>query len=99
MRRTGWRSRRAPTDARSCARGTRRTRRGPRQGSGGGGGGLGGGERKAPLPIVASALLPIVFGLAGTDSVVADGVLIVAWGVFIADLVVHLRLVPRFLRT
>jgi voltage-gated potassium channel len=56
-------------------------------------------ERKAQLPIVASALLPIVFGLAGTDSVVADGVLIVAWGVFIADLVVHVRLVPRFLRT
>src|SRR6478736_2909931 len=56
-------------------------------------------ERKAQLPIVASALLPIVFGLAGTESMIADAVLIVAWGVFIADLVVHLRLVPRFLRT
>jgi len=56
-------------------------------------------ERKAQLPIVASALLPIVFGLAGTNSMIANGVLIVAWGVFIADLVVHIRLVPRFLRT
>lgn len=56
-------------------------------------------QRKAQLPIVAAALLPIVFGLAGTDSLVADGVLIVAWFVFIADLVVHIRLVPRFLRT
>jgi voltage-gated potassium channel len=56
-------------------------------------------ERKAQLPIVASALLPIVFGLAGTDSMIADAVLVVAWGVFIADLVVHVRLVPKFLRT
>src|SRR5262245_50769906 len=56
-------------------------------------------ERKAQLPIVASALLPIVFSLAGTDSVLADTVMIVAWLVFIADLVVHVRLVPRYLRT
>jgi voltage-gated potassium channel len=56
-------------------------------------------ERKAQLPIVASALLPIVFSLAGTQSIIADTVMIVAWIVFIADLVVHVRLVPRFLRT
>jgi voltage-gated potassium channel len=56
-------------------------------------------QRRAQLPIVASALLPIVFGLAGTKSFLADAVLIVAWGVFIADLVVHIRLVPRFLGT
>jgi voltage-gated potassium channel len=56
-------------------------------------------ERKAQLPILASALLPIVFSLAGTDSLLANGVMVVAWLVFIADLVVHIRLVPRFLQT
>jgi len=56
-------------------------------------------ERKAQLPIVASALLPIVFSLAGTQSILADTVMIVAWLVFIVDLVVHIRLIPRFLRT
>jgi len=56
-------------------------------------------ERKAQLPILASALLPIVFSLAVTDSVLADGVMIVSWIVFIADLVVHVRLIPRFLKT
>jgi voltage-gated potassium channel len=56
-------------------------------------------ERRAQLPILASALLPIVFSLAGTDSLLASSVMVVAWLVFIADLVVHIRLVPGFLRT
>jgi voltage-gated potassium channel len=56
-------------------------------------------ERKAQLPILASALLPIVFSLAGTESLIANTVMVVAWLVFIADLVVHIRLVPGFLRT
>jgi voltage-gated potassium channel len=56
-------------------------------------------ERKAQLPIVAAALLPIVFSLAGTDSILADTVMVLAWVVFIVDLVVHIRLVPGFLRT
>jgi voltage-gated potassium channel len=56
-------------------------------------------EHKAQLPILASALLPIVFSLAGTESVLANTVMILAWIVFIADLVVHIRLVPGFLRT
>jgi voltage-gated potassium channel len=56
-------------------------------------------ERRAQLPILASALLPIVLSLAGTSSVLADTVMIVAWLVFIADLVMHVRLVPRYLRT
>jgi hypothetical protein len=54
-------------------------------------------EQKAQLPILASALLPIVFSLAGTESIVADTVMIVAWIVFIADLIVHVRLIPRYL--
>jgi voltage-gated potassium channel len=56
-------------------------------------------QRKAQVPILASALLPIVFSIAGTDSIVADTVMILAWIVFIADLVVHLRLVPHYLRS
>jgi voltage-gated potassium channel len=56
-------------------------------------------EQKAQLPILASALLPIVFSLAGTESIVADTVMVVAWIVFIADLIVHVRLIPRYLRT
>ena len=56
-------------------------------------------ERRAQLPILASALLPIMFSLAGTDSLLASSVMVVAWLVFIADLVVHIRLVPGFLRT
>ena len=56
-------------------------------------------ERKAQVPILAAAVLPIVFSLAGTESIIADSVMIIAWIVFIADLVVHIRLVPGFLRT
>ena len=55
-------------------------------------------RHRRQAPILASALLPIVFSLAGTDSVLADGVMIVSWIVFIADLVVHVRLIPRFLK-
>src|SRR5215813_8386708 len=56
-------------------------------------------ERNAQLPILAAALLPVVFSLAGTDSIVANTVMVLAWIVFIADLIMHVRLVPGFLRT
>jgi voltage-gated potassium channel len=56
-------------------------------------------ERKAQIPILASALLPIVFSLAGTESILANTVMILAWVVFVADLVVHVRLVPRYIHT
>jgi voltage-gated potassium channel len=56
-------------------------------------------QRKAQLPILASALLPIVFSLAGSDSYFVDTVMILAWIVFIADLIVHIRLIPGYLRT
>ena len=42
-------------------------------------------EQKAQLPILASALLPIVFSLTGTESVLTNTVFIVAWVVFLAD--------------
>jgi voltage-gated potassium channel len=58
-------------------------------------------DRRAHLPIVLSALLPIVLGLsrASDDSGVTIAVNVVAWLVFVADLVVHMRLVHRYLRT
>lgn len=53
------------------------------------------------LPIVLAAILPILIGLsrAGEDSGIAIAVNFVACLVFVVDLVVHLRLVRRYLRT
>lgn len=51
------------------------------------------------LPIFVSAVLPIVLTLAGNESVIADVVLVVTWFVFVADAVVHARLVPGYLRS
>ncbi|HET7486605.1 MAG TPA: ion transporter [Acidimicrobiales bacterium] len=56
-------------------------------------------ERRMGLPIFVSAILPIVFSLAGKETLVSDAVMIAAWVVFIVDLVVHVRLVPGYLRT
>jgi voltage-gated potassium channel len=56
-------------------------------------------EHRMRVPILASALLPILMGLAGTDSIVADTVNVVAWVVFVYDFVVHVRLIPRYLRS
>jgi voltage-gated potassium channel len=56
-------------------------------------------ERRMAVPILASALLPIVFSLADNESVLADAVMVVAWIVFVVDLVVHVRFVPGYLRT
>jgi voltage-gated potassium channel len=56
-------------------------------------------ERRMALPIFLSAILPIVFALAGRESIVSNTVLIVAWIVFVVDLVVHIRLIPRYLRS
>jgi voltage-gated potassium channel len=56
-------------------------------------------EQAMAWPILLSALLPILFALGGYDGVVGDLVVIVSWGVFIADLVVHVRWRPRYLHT
>jgi voltage-gated potassium channel len=58
-------------------------------------------DRRAHLPIVLAAVLPIVLGLsrASDDSGVTIAVNVVAWLVFVADLLVHMRLVHRYLRT
>ena len=56
-------------------------------------------ERQMALPIFLAAVLPILFSLAGRESIVSNTVLIVAWVVFIVDLVVHVRLIPRFLHS
>src|SRR3954451_25106071 len=56
-------------------------------------------ERRMQLPILLSAVLPIIFALAGRDSIVTDVVLVIAWIVFIVDYVVHARLVPAYVRS
>jgi voltage-gated potassium channel len=56
-------------------------------------------ERRMSLPIFVSALLPIIFSLAGKKSIVSGIILIVTWFVFVADLVVHMRLIRRYLKS
>jgi voltage-gated potassium channel len=53
-------------------------------------------ERRMRLPIFLSAVLPIVFALAGRGSIVTNIVLVVAWVVFVADYVVHAALVRGY---
>jgi len=58
-------------------------------------------ERAIYMPLVLSATLPIVAALsrASDDSLVIIAVNIVSWIVFVIDLVVHARLVRRYLTT
>jgi voltage-gated potassium channel len=58
-------------------------------------------ERTIYLPLVLSAILPIVVAVsnAAEDSRVSIAVNIVAWLVFVVDLVVHARLVRGFLKS
>jgi voltage-gated potassium channel len=56
-------------------------------------------ERHMALPIFVSAVVPIVLSLAGTESVLANVVLVVTWFVFVADFAVHVRLIPGYLRS
>jgi voltage-gated potassium channel len=56
-------------------------------------------EKRMALPILLSAVLPIILGFAGRDSIFANVVLVVTWFVFVLDYVVHLRFVPRYQRS
>ena len=58
-------------------------------------------EARTQLLLVLSALVPIVvaFSRATTDSGISIAVNVVAWGVFIVDLLVHMRYVRHYLRT
>src|SRR5947209_6609101 len=58
-------------------------------------------ERRMQLPITLGALLPIVvaFSRAAPDSAVSIVVNIVAWLIFVFDLVVHMWLVRGYVRT
>ena len=58
-------------------------------------------DRRIYLPLVLSALLPIVLaaGNASDDSGISIAVNIASWVVFIVDLVVHTRLIRRYLRS
>jgi voltage-gated potassium channel len=56
-------------------------------------------ERAFYLPLMLSAILPIVSAGSGsaTDSWVSIAVNVVAWLVFVVDLMVHIHFVPRYL--
>ena len=58
-------------------------------------------EARTQLLLVLSAILPIVvaFSRATTDSGVSIAVNVVAWIVFVVDLVVHMRYIRHYLRT
>src|SRR5262245_58281046 len=58
-------------------------------------------ERRIYLPLVLSALLPIVVAVsrAAEDSRISIVVNVVAWLVFVYDLAVHMRYVRGYLRT
>ncbi len=58
-------------------------------------------EERTQLLLVLSAIVPIVvaFSRATTDSGISIAVNVVAWGVFIVDLLVHMRYVRHYLRT
>ena len=58
-------------------------------------------EQRTRLPLVLSAILPIVvaFSRTTTDSGVSIAVSVVSWAVFVVDLFVHMRYVRRYLRT
>jgi voltage-gated potassium channel len=58
-------------------------------------------DKRIYLPLVLSALLPIVLaaGNASDDSGISIAVNIASWLVFIVDLVVHTRLIRRYLRS
>jgi voltage-gated potassium channel len=53
------------------------------------------------LPLVLSAIVPIVVAVSNAteDSWISIIVNVVSWAVFIVDLVVHVRLIPRYLKT
>jgi voltage-gated potassium channel len=55
-------------------------------------------EQRMAMPIFLSAILPIILTLAGNDSTLADVVLVVTWLVFVVDFVVHIQLIPRYVR-
>ena len=58
-------------------------------------------EERTQLLLVLSALVPIVvaFSRATTDSGISIAVNVVAWIVFVVDLVVHMRYIRHYLRT
>jgi voltage-gated potassium channel len=56
-------------------------------------------DQRMALPLVLSAVLPLFLLPGGAHPVVTDSVFIVAWLVFLADLVVHERHLVRYLHT
>ncbi len=55
-------------------------------------------EQRMRLPILVSAILPILMTYGGVDSGINEIVLVATWFVFVADFVVHVRLQPAYFR-
>src|SRR5262245_37573474 len=51
------------------------------------------------LPILLSAILPIIISFAGEHETIANVILVVTWFVFVLDFVVHVRLIPHYVKT
>lgn len=56
-------------------------------------------ERTMSLPIVLAAIVPLLLSPATDGGAVLDIISVISWLVFLADLVVHLRCLPGYLRT
>lgn len=56
-------------------------------------------DRVIQLPLILAAVVPLVIGLGDAQSLATATVFIVAWIVFLVDLVVHARLTDHYLRT
>lgn len=55
-------------------------------------------EKKMQLPILVSAILPILLTYGGAETGITETVLVITWFVFVADYVVHVRLQPGYLK-
>jgi voltage-gated potassium channel len=56
-------------------------------------------EQRMSIPILISAILPIIISFGPDDDVFFVAVMAVTWGVFIADCVVHMRLLRGYARS
>jgi voltage-gated potassium channel len=56
-------------------------------------------EQRMNIPILISAILPIIISFGPDDDVFFVAVMAVTWGVFIADYVVHMRLLRGYARS
>ena len=56
-------------------------------------------DQMMQLPLVLASVLPILFWLAGRKSSISAAVVVASWVIFLVDLVVHTRLLRRYVAT